>query len=87
MTKKKKKISNEENVIEKLLEKDTVLARRDIECKLFKIRWKKHQRNKVFQYQELAESNEQFKHWWKPDLPNVYFAMSSRHRTCYRKGD
>ena len=55
MTKKRKTVNNEENVIEKLLEKDTVLARRDIECKLFKIRWKKNQRKKVFQYEELTE--------------------------------
>ena len=28
-----------------------------------------------------------FRQWWDPQMKNVYFAMSSRHRTCYRKGD
>ena len=41
----------------------------------------------MFKFTEENEDIEQFKKWWKPDLPNVHFAMSTRHRTCYRKGD
>lgn len=36
---------------------------------------------------EVPEANEAYKKWFDPDMPNVYFAMNSRHRTCYRKGD
>ena len=82
--KKKKK---EEDVVSNLLDRDKTLARRDIECKLYKLRNKKHQRKRVFTFDEELEFEENFKKWWKPTMPNVYFAMSARHRTCYRKGD
>ena len=85
--KKNEKKEETEDVVSLLIQRDKTLARRDVECKLFKLRNKKNLRKKIFMFDELAESPENFKKWWKQDLPNVYFAMSSRHRTCYRKGD
>ena len=69
------------------MDRDKTLARRDIECKLYKLRNKKHLRKRIFTFDEELEFEENFKKWYKPDMPNVYFAMSARHRTCYRKGD
>ena len=87
MTKAKKKVEEKEDVIELLIRTDKTLVRRDIESKLYKLRNKKHLRKRIFKFKENYEEEEQFKKWWTPELPNVYFAMYSRHRTCYKKGD
>ena len=66
---------------------DKTLARRDTEGKLFKIRARKALRKRIFVFEEASEDFEQYKKWYKPEMPHCYFAMYARHRTSYRKGD
>ena len=54
---------------------------------MYKIRNKKNLRKRIFKVKENWEEEEQFKKWWKPDMKHVYFAMYSRHRSGYKKGD
>lgn len=42
---------------------------------------------RIFVFQETAEDYEDYKKWFRPDLEHCYFAMYSRHRSAYRKGD
>ena len=70
-----------------MLEKDKVLARRDLQAKLFKIRQRKALRKRIFVFEEANEDYEEYKNWYNSNMENIYFAMYARHRTCYRKGD
>jgi len=74
-------------VVDVLIEKDKDLVVRDLQARLRKIRQKKLLRKSIFTLDEPGESNELFKKCWKFDMPKVYFAMNSRHRTYYKKGD
>ena len=47
----------------------------------------KHRKDSVKVHQEIAEAGEAYKKWYDPDMEKVYFAMNTRHRTCYKKGD
>ena len=74
-------------MIDQLISRDKVLARRDIESKLFKIQQRKSRRKRIFVFEEAVEDYEEYKNWFNNDMDNCYFAMYARHRTCYRKGD
>mgnify|MGYP006130780119 CR=1 FL=1 len=43
--------------------------------------------DKIFSLKEYEEEPEAYKKWWRQDIDGLYFAMNSRHRTCYKKGD
>lgn len=77
----------EEDPIDQLISWNKTLARRDAEAKLLKIRRKRALFNRVFKCDEVSEDHEEYSEWFSPDLEHCFFAMYSRHRTCYRKGD
>ena len=55
---------------------------------MFKIRAKRALQKRIFIYNdEIEYHNEQYKKWHSPDLSHCYFAMFSRYRTSYRRGD
>ena len=77
----------ETDVVINLIKKDEGLLIRDKAARLLKIQYRNHVQKKIFTFSESTENTEDWKGWWSPTQKNVYFAMNSRHRTCYRKGD
>ena len=87
MQKSAKKKEVKQDPVELLICHDKTLARRDCEAKLFQIRQKKALRKRIYIFDEATEDYEDYKKWFYTGIPNTYFAMYARHRTCYRKGE
>lgn len=70
-----------------MIQRDKGLVARDKNARLRKLQLKKRMHDKIFCLQEQEETSEVYKEWWSQDIDGLYFAMNSRHRTCYKKGD
>lgn len=92
INKKKRKTNRWEDKFEndvtfKLIKRDKGLVARDKHARLRKLQLKKRMNDKIFALKESEENSEIYKDWWSQDIDGLYFAMNSRHRTCYKKGD
>lgn len=76
-----------EDVVDLLIKPDKVLYQRDLSCRLSKVQLRRAKRAKIFTLEENGEETEYFKKWWSHEIEDLYFAMYTRHRSMYRKGD
>ena len=87
VNKKKVKKPQITDVVDRLIERDKELSKRDLDCRVRKLKMRHQVKSRILTLDEIPEDLEVFKSWWKPELKQVYFAMNCRHRTSYRKGD
>ena len=88
VVKEAKKKREKHDVVRTLIEKDDDLLTRDLQARLWKIQtWKKARKRFGFQTEDY-DGNEEFCQWL--DYENdkeVYYAMGTKFKTSYRKGD
>ena len=75
------------DVVDRLIEQDKELTKRDLDCRVRKHKMRHQVKSRILTLNETPEDMEKFKEWWNPHMESVYFAMHCRHKTSYRKGD
>lgn len=85
---KPKKKREKHDVVRTLIERDDELLTRDLNARLWKIQnWKKARKRFGF-HNEDYDCNEEFKEWLDYEHDHeVYYAMGTKYKTSYKKGD
>lgn len=55
------------DVVDKLIERDKDLSKRDLECRVRKLKMRHQVKARILTFDEVAEDLEVFKSWWKPE--------------------
>jgi hypothetical protein len=89
--KRKKKKPKVMDIVDKLIQSQKELQKRDIEARVRKLKMRHLLRKRIAVHDEPIEDCENFKKWFKHEQVikdnDIYFAMHCRHTTSYRQGD
>jgi hypothetical protein len=54
------------DVVDKLIEKDLELSKRDLECRVRKLKMRHQIKSRILTLEESVEDFEKFRQWWDP---------------------
>ena len=85
---KSKKKKPDKDVIRTLIAHNEDLVQRDLQARLLKIKhWKRCKARLNLLSEDYDEEEEFFSEWHTFNDENVYYAMGSKYKTAYHKGD
>lgn len=75
-------------MIRALIERDEGLVQRDLQARLLKIQmWKRARKQFTSESIEDYDNNEDFSWIDYDDVEDIYYAMGTKYKTSYKKGD